>query len=299
MDIGIFTQTEQVDDLVARARRIVEAGFTTMWIPQIFGIDAITALGVVAREVPELRFGTAVIPTYPRHPAMLAAQAKTLAQISGGRFTLGIGLSHRVVIEGMFGMSYDKPVRHLREYLDVLLPLLHNEPAAAAGETLSFRGALSFHSPVPPVLVAALGPAMLRLAGERVDGTSLWMTGPVTIREYVAPTIRAAAERAGRSEPTILASIPVCVTDAPGPALERAAAQFQMYATLPSYRAMMDREGVDGPADIAIIGPADQVVARIGEFFAAGATSFSAVPFGTSDEQAVTTQVLAAARRAG
>jgi 5,10-methylenetetrahydromethanopterin reductase len=299
MDIGIFTQTDDVDDLVEQAREIAAQGFETMWIPQIFGIDAITALAVVAREVPDLRFGTAVIPTYPRHPAMLAAQAKTLSHISGGRFTLGIGLSHQIVIEGMFGMSYDKPVRHMREHLDVLLPLLANEPISSEGDTLTFRGGLSFNSPPTPVLVAALGPAMLKLAGRRTDGTSTWMTGPTTIRDHVAPTIRAAAEEAGRAEPQILTSVPVCVTDKPGPALERAASQFEMYGGLPSYRAMMDREGVDGPAGIAIVGNADEVAERIGGFFSAGTTLFGGVTFGNPDEQAATRGVLSELNQRG
>ena len=297
MDIGIFTQTDDIDDLVRQARQIHEEGFETMSIPQIFGVDAITMLGVVARAVPELKFATAVIPTYPRHPAMLAAQAKTLSRISGGRFTLGIGLSHQIVIEGMFGMSFEKPVRHMREYLDVLMPLLANEPVRSEGDTLSFRGGLAFNSPPTPVLIAALGPSMLKLCGARAAGTSTWMTGPDTIRGHVAPTIRAAAEEAGRPEPRIVTSIPVCVTDDPGSALERAAKQFEMYGGLPSYRAMMDREGVDGPAGIAIVGGQDQVVDRIHGFFEAGSTQFNAVTFGTSDEQAATRQVLALANR--
>ena len=297
MQIGIFTQSDDVDDLVRQARRIADEGFETMSLPQVFGIDAITALGVVAREVPTLKFATAVIPTYPRHPAMLAAQAKTLSQISDGRFTLGIGLSHQIVIEGMFGLSYGKPVRHMREYLDVLLPLLANEPVTAEGETLTFRGGLSFTAPPTPVLIAALGPAMLRLCGARADGTSTWMTGPNTIRDHVAPILRDAAEGAGRVEPQIVSSVPVCVTGDPGPALERAATQFEIYGGLPSYRAMMEREGVDGPADIAIIGSQESVVERIHAFAAAGSTQFNAVSFGTSDEQAETRQVLATLNR--
>ncbi|MEQ8839833.1 MAG: TIGR03564 family F420-dependent LLM class oxidoreductase [Acidimicrobiales bacterium] len=297
MQIGIFTQTDDIDDLVRQARQIAEEGFETMSVPQIFGVDAITALAVVAREVPTLKFATAVIPTYPRHPAMLAAQAKTLSRISDGRFTLGIGLSHQIVIEGMFGMSYEKPVRHMREYLDVLLPLLADEPVTAAGDTSTFRGGLSFDSPPTPVLIAALGPAMLRLCGSRADGTSTWMTGPKTIRDHVVPTLHDAAAAAGRPAPQVVASVPVCVTTDPAPALERAAAQFEMYGGLPSYRAMMDREGVDGPAGIAIVGSADEVVERIQSFFDAGATQFNAVTFGTSDEQATAREVLALANR--
>ena len=281
MDIGIFTQTDDIDDLVRHARQIASDGFSSMSVAQ----------------VPGLKFATAVIPTYPRHPAMLAAQAKTLSHISGGRFTLGIGLSHQIVIEGMFGMSFEKPVRHMREYLDVLLPLLDNQPVQVSGETLTFRGGLSFNAPPTPVLIAALGPAMLKLCGSRADGTSTWMTGPKTIRDHVAPTLRDAAEAADRPEPQIVSSLPVCVTDDPTPALERAASQFEIYGGLPSYRAMMDREGVDGPAGIALVGTQDQVLERINEFGTAGSTQFNAVPFGTADEQAATRQALMLANR--
>lgn len=293
MQIGIFIQTDDIDALVAEARGIADAGFPSMTVPQIFGVDALTTLAVVAREVPDLHLATAVVPTYPRHPAMLAAQAKTLSHISGGRFTLGIGLSHQIVIEGMFGMSFAKPVRHMREYLDVLLPLLADEPVSADGDTLTFRGALSFPSPPTPVLIAALGPAMLKLCGARADGTTTWMTGPVTIRDHVAPRLHEGADAAGRAAPQIVCSVPVCVTDAAGPARERAATQFEVYGGLPSYRAMMDKEGVEGPADIAVIGSADEVAERIAAFASAGATSFNAVTFGSRDEQTVTREVLA------
>lgn len=292
MDIGIFTASDDIDDLVPQAQAIADEGFGTMWLPQIFGYDAITALAVVAREVPDLHLGTAVVPTYPRHPAMLAAQARTLSSISDGRFTLGIGLSHQVVIEGMFGMSYEKPVRHMREYLDVLLPLLDGESVLAEGETLTYRGGLMFEAPPTPVLLAALGPAMLRVAGERADGTSTWMTGPTTIGDHVAPSIRAAAEAAGRPDPQVVVSLPMCVTDDVAAARERAAREFQMYGTLPSYRAMLDREGVEGPADVAVIGSPDEARDRIMAFAEAGATMFNGSAFGSSDERAATRQVL-------
>ena len=292
MDIGIFTQSDDIDDLVAQARQIEADGFSTMWCPQIFGTDTITTLAVVAREVPGLHLGTAVVPTYPRHPAMLAAQAKTVSSISGGRFTLGIGLSHQIVIESMFGMSYDRPVRHMREYLDILLPLLADEAVSARGETLTFNGALSFEAPPTPVLIAALGPAMLKLAGSRADGTATWMTGPKTIGDHTVPSIRAAAEEAGRPAPRIVAAVPVVVTDDVADARERTAKEFEMYGMLPSYRAMMDREGVDGPGDVAIIGDADAVAEGIGAFGEAGATMFVAVTTGTSDEREATREVL-------
>ncbi len=292
MDIGIFTASDDIDDLVDQARTISAEGFGTMWLPQIFGYDAITALAVVAREVPDLRVGTAVVPTYPRHPAMLAAQARTLTSISEGRFTLGIGLSHQIVIEGMFGMSYDKPVRHMREYLDILLPLLAGESVTANGDTLTYRGGLMFEAPPTPVLLAALGPAMLKLAGGRADGTSTWMTGAKTIRDHVVPSIRAAADDANRPEPQVVVSLPVCVTDDPTAARARAAREFEMYGTLPSYRAMLDREGVDGPAGVAVVGSADEAAEKLNELAQAGATTFNGMAFGSSDEQAATRELL-------
>src|SRR5664279_4201625 len=118
MQIGLFLERPTVADLVADVTTAAERGFRSVWVPQIFGLDALTAVAVVANEVPEVTFGTAVVPTYPRHPMMLAAQARTVQQVAGGRFTLGIGLSHQIVIETMMGMSFEKPVRHLREYLD-------------------------------------------------------------------------------------------------------------------------------------------------------------------------------------
>ena len=254
-------------------------------MPQIFGLDAMTALAVVAREVPDIALGTAVIPTYPRHPSMMAAQALTLNQISGGRFTLGIGLSHQIVIESMFGMSYDKPVRHLREYLSILMPLAHGEGAAFSGETLTGNVGIDIPDATPlPVLVAALGAQMLRVAGTRTEGTVTWMTGPDTIASHVAPAISTAAADAGRPEPRIVSALPVCVTDDEAAARAEASTNFAIYGHLPSYRAMLDREGAAGPADVALVGSADVVRAGIERMFEAGTTEFVAVPYSNRDE---------------
>src|SRR6266571_9208074 len=125
--------SKPIDGVVEQVSKMAEQGVATAWCSQIFGYDALTLLAVVGREVPGIELGTAVIPTYPRHPMVLAAQALTTQAISGGRLTLGIGLSHQLVIEGMFGHSFEKPIRHMREYLSVLLPLIHEG-------TVSFRG---------------------------------------------------------------------------------------------------------------------------------------------------------------
>lgn len=284
MRIGIFSQPASVDKGVEHARLFADAGFESFWMPQIFGLDALTTLAVVAREVPGIALGTAVVPTYPRHPSMLAAQARTVQQVAGGRFSLGIGLSHQMVIEGMFGMSFDKPVRHMREYLAVLAPLLRGEPADATGETLSGHLALDIADSTPvDVLVAALGSQMLTLTARMAQGTATWMTGAGTIASHVAPTISAAASDAGRPAPRIVCALPVCVTDDEAGAREQAAKDFAVYGMLPSYRAMLDKEGVDGPADVAIIGSASVVRAGIERFFEAGATEFVGVPFTERD----------------
>ena len=284
MNIGIFTQPPTVEKGVEQARAIADAGFSSLWMPQIFGIDALTTLAVIAREVPGIGLGTAVVPTYPRHPAMLAAQARTVQQVADGRFTLGIGLSHQMVIENMFGMSFDKPVRHMREYLSVLMPLLSDEAADFEGETLHGHLALDIPVSTPvPTLVAALGTQMLRLCARMTQGTATWMTGPATIADHVVPTITAAASEAGRPAPRVVCALPVAVTSDVDGARELAAKEFAVYGMLPSYRAMLDREGAAGPADVAIVGDAATVRAGIERVFDSGATEFVAVTYAERD----------------
>lgn len=296
MRIGIFgglTATATIDDVVADVRTAEEQGFHAYWVPQIFSYDALTLLAVVGRETERIELGTSVIPTYPRHPAMLAAQALTTQQACGGRLTLGIGLSHQPVIEHMFGMSFDKPVRHLREYLDVLMPLLNGDRVQADGETISANLALDVPGADPvPVQVAALGPQMLKLAGARTAGTITWMTGPRTIADHTAPTLRDAAAAAGNPEPSVTSGVPVCVTDDVDATRARAAQVYAIYGQLPSYRAMLDREGLDGPADLAVIGDEDTVARRIQDFADAGVTDLAASEFASSDDERARTRTL-------
>lgn len=298
MRIGIFggdvSSGGTIDDVVESARTAGDQGFATYWLPQIFGFDALTALAVVGREVPGIELGTSVIPTYPRHPMMLAAQALTTQAASGGRLALGIGLSHQVVIESMFGYSFEKPVRHMREYLEILLPLIEKGSVSFQGETLSANGGLQIPGATPcPVLLAALGPKMLELAGGVADGTITWMTGPATLEEHTVPAINAAAERAGRPAPRVCAGLPVCVTDDVDAARGRAAKVFEIYGSLPSYRAMLDREGAEGPADVAIAGDEATVTDALKRLDDVGTTDYLAAEFGSSEaERARTREVL-------
>ncbi|WP_040792563.1 TIGR03564 family F420-dependent LLM class oxidoreductase [Nocardia paucivorans] len=285
MRIGILLTEPSGPDglhrLTDELQRTADEGFDSAWLSHIFGADALTALAVAGSRVPGIELGTSVVPTYPRHPGALAQQARTTALAVGpGRLTLGIGLSHRVVIENMFGYDFERPARYMKEYLSILIPLLEGEQVSYSGETLRAELALTVgNEDRIPVLVAALGPRLLKLAGRRTAGTVLWMTGPATIRDHIAPTITAAAADADRPAPRVVCSLPVLVTDDPDEAREKAAKTFAVYGTLPSYRAMMDREGVDGPADLAIIGSEEQVSARIRDIFDAGATEFVGAVF--------------------
>ena len=294
MRIGIFggaVNDGTLDDVVAEAAAAERDGFAAYWAPHIFGHDALTALAVAGTKVPRIELGTSVVPTFPRHPHAIAQQAHTVAAASGGRFTLGIGLSHKVVIENMFGLSYDRPVRHLREYLSVLMPLSRGEPANVDGEMYRVHAAVNAKgSDGFGVVVAALGEQMLRVTAALADGTLTWCTGPVTLAEHTIPTITAAAEEFGRPAPRVIAALPVCVTADVEGATARAAEVFAAYGALPSYRAMLDREGVAGPADIAIIGSAGEVQDRIGALAGIGVTDFAAVEFGATPQEAADTR---------
>lgn len=279
MNIGVFADRRTVDKLVVDAELIKSYGYRSMWCPQVFNMDTLTALAVLSDRVPGIDLGTAVVPTYLRHPVMMASQARTVQQVSGGRLTLGIGLSHKQVIEGVLGLSWETPVRHMREYLEVLMPLLRGEFADLTGEMYRVRAGLNVPSDDVPVIVAALGTQMLNVAGRLADGTATWMTGLETVANHVVPTINAAAAGAGKPEPRVVVALPTCVTDDVAAAKDVAAVFFQIYGQLPSYRAMLDREGAKGPEDVAIIGSADHVQEKIAAFFEAGATEFVLVPF--------------------
>jgi 5,10-methylenetetrahydromethanopterin reductase len=293
MRIGIFGGTVNdgtIDDVVDEARQVEADGFASYWAPNIFGHDALTTLAIVGREVPRIELGTSVVPTYPRHPMAIAQQCLTVNAACGGRLTLGIGLSHKIVIENMMGMSYDKPIRHIRDYLSILGPLSRNEPVSYSGEAYTTFGAISAKGAPPfSTVVAALGPQMLKAAAELADGTLTWCTGPITLGGYIVPTINAAAEAAERPAPRVIAALPVCVTSDMEAAKGRAAQVFEIYGSLPSYRAMLDREGAAGPEDIAITGSESEVVDRIRALADIGVTDFAAVEFpGNSDEAAAT-----------
>jgi len=272
--------------LADQLRAAADDGFASAWMSNIFGLEALTSLAVAGSQVPGIELGTAVVPTYPRHPAVLAQQALTTGLATGGRLALGIGLSHKIVIEDMYGYSFDRPARHMREYLAVLAPLLAGQPASYDGDTLRAHIGLNVprYDKNVPLLLAALAPQMLRLAGEQTDGTVLWMTGPATVRDYIVPSITKAANDAGRPNPRVVCILPVCVTDDPDGARVNAGKAFAIYGQLPSYRAMLDKEGAAGPGDVAIVGDEDSVAAQIRALRDAGVTDFVAGEYARGDD---------------
>jgi F420-dependent oxidoreductase-like protein len=282
-----------IEAIVAHAREVAEQGFHSYWLAQGGPVDALTLIALAAQQAPGIEFGTAVVPTYPRHPSALACQAMTTQAATGGRLSLGIGLAHKPVIEGAYGMSFDKPIRHMREYLSILIPLIEQGKVSFAGETLTGRGELSIPETEPcPVLIAALGPQMLRLAGSRTAGTILWVVGPRTIREHITPRISEAAAKAGRGAPRVVAGLPICVTDDKERTRERLGRAFAIYGQLPSYRAMLDREGAEGAPDVSVIGSEAEVRDHLAEIADAGATDFAALEFCKTDDERVRTREL-------
>jgi F420-dependent oxidoreductase-like protein len=298
MRIGISAvetgEAQALSKLTDQVRRAADDGFASVWIANIFGLEALTALAVAGSQVPGIELGTAVVPTYQRHPAVLAQQALTTALAVGpGRLALGIGLSHQIVIEDMYGYSFDRPARHMREYLSVLQPLLDGTPVSVDGSTLSAHIGLSTPRTGPvPVLLAAMAPRMLALAGEQTDGTVLWMTGPATIRDYVVPAITAAASAAGRPSPRVVCSLPIAVTSDPAAARATANQELAISGQLPSYRAMLDKEGAAGPGDVAVVGDEDAVAAQIQALAEAGVTDFVAVEIARGEDRERTRSLL-------
>jgi F420-dependent oxidoreductase-like protein len=239
-----------------------------------------TVMAIAGTRTSRIELGTAVIPTYTRHPWAMAQQAMTVRAACGGRFALGIGPSHQVVVESMWGMSYDKPAKHIREYLKVLLPLVREGQVAHKGDLYTTMGQLAINNGKPvSVLISALAPQMLKMAGGVVDGTITWMTGVKTIETHVVPSITAAAKDAGRSAPRVVVGLPTCVTDDADAARAAAAQGFAMYGTLPNYKRMLDKEGVAGPADVAIVGNEVAVETQIRALASAGATDLDAAIF--------------------
>ena len=284
--------------LSAMADHLVEAeaaGFSSYWFAQLAVPDTLTAIASFGARTNTIEIGTAVVPTWPRHPLMLAAQALTVQEAIGNRLALGIGLAHKVSVESTLKVPFVRPAKHMEEYLSVLLPAMRDRKVSFTGDIWSaeLEAVTGVPSAQPPaVMLAAMGPRMLRLAGEHTDGTILWLSGPKAIGSVIKPALDEAAEAAGRPAPRIVASVPVCVTKNADDVRGLIGALLAGYNDLPSYRGVMDAEGAGGPADVSVVGDEDEVRAGLAAFAAAGTTDFAAVEFPTNPDETAATRAL-------
>jgi F420-dependent oxidoreductase-like protein len=283
MKIGLPGLGSTPDKVVRQAEQAEADGFTSLWYSMAGGGDPMTAMALAGRATSSIELGTAIVQTYACHPVLQATRTVAAATAIGtpGRFTLGVGPSHQVVIEGMLGLSYEHPGRHTEEYIKVLAPLLRGERVSFVGEDFRVNA-----GPIPgaaeaavELLVAALAPRLLRAAGTYADGTVLWMANARAIADHIVPRITKAAAEAGRPSPRVVAGLPVAVHVDVDEARSAAAEQFSVYASLPNYLRLLERGGVSTPAEAAIVGTESDVIEQIRALFNAGATDVWAAPF--------------------
>ncbi len=283
----------KIERLVADATWAEEAGLASVWVPQIpDDFDALTMATLIGSATSRIEIGTAVVPIQPRHPIALAQQALSTQAVCGGRLSLGLGVSHHWVIDEMLGLRYERPAATMRAYLDVLDGALAG-PGMVDVENEVFR----VHNPMDitdvgptPVLIAALGPLMLRLAGERTDGTILWLADERAIGTHIAPAINAAAASAGRPPPRIVAGVPVCLCrdDEVEVAKERANRVLSEAEVSPNYQKLLDHGDATSVGGILAAGSESSIEKRLRSFADAGTTDVSVrvVPIGaTRDEK--------------
>ncbi|MDA3625799.1 TIGR03564 family F420-dependent LLM class oxidoreductase [Saccharopolyspora sp. WRP15-2] len=273
---GVSSEANSVDALIGQVEELADAGLHAAWFTQRFDFDATTVAALAAREVPGIDVGTAVVPIYPRHPIALSMQAQTAQAAGHGRFTLGVGMSIKSFVEHAYGIIPHPRVRHLREFLAALRDLFESGSVDLVGDTLVARTAMPASvlgaRPRVPVLVAAAGDLTLRAAAELADGALPILSGPRTLAEYTVPTLRRYAEAAGRPDPRIAVIVPGVVTADVAGARARAEELIAPYGNIPSYRAALDREGIDNPVDLVAIGDEEMIAKQVAEYFEAGAT---------------------------
>ena len=293
MKLGLFvgaqatgnTVSEQVAAIVDAERR----GFDSYWYAQTGETDVLTTIALAGRETENIELGTGVVPTYTRHPNVLAQQAATVNAATNGRLLLGIGPSHRPGVERL-GLAYDRPALHTREYVQILRALSTEGRVDFQGDYFQMAAGFNLPGAQPyPILISALAPLMLRVAGEVADGTITWMAGVTALRQHVVPRITEAATNAGRPSPRVVVGVPVAVTDDQAAGRATAAEAFQIYGQLENYRRVLDRGEAPGPGDVAATGTETEVADQLAAYAAAGATDLMAVIYPTGDNPTAST----------
>lgn len=288
--VGAAISAPEMVDAVETAE---SDGFRSVWSVHFSrGYDAITVLAAAGARTRSIELGVGIVPTYPRHPLALAQQAATAQVLCGGRLTLGVGVSHRPVIEGMHGLRYARPAAHMRDYLSVLVPLLREGSVTHRGEFYQVDGGFTVVDARPvAVVVGALSPRMVRVAGELADGVVTWLAGPRSLAETIVPALYSAAS--GRAEPRVIAAVPVAVSDDPAAARTQAEESFGRYNGMENYRRLFEREDVSSVSELTIIGTAADVRRRLAGFESVGVTEIWAVPFGDAAQVRRTRELLA------
>jgi F420-dependent oxidoreductase-like protein len=276
-----------------------QAGFPAAWTTHFMrGTDAFPTIAVAGSRTSSIELGIGIVPTYPRHPYTMAHEAATVQSLIGGRLTLGIGVSHKPVMQGMLGFDFTAPAAHMREYLQVLGPLLRTGEVSHRGERYQVEAGFNIigFSPVP-IVIGALGPAMLRVAGELADGTVTWLAGPRGVADHIVPTLAKAAADAGRPSPRVIVGLPVALSEDEKLAREALDTAFARYPTLQNYQQSLAREGAESVSDVCLWGPRERVLGQLRELRDAGATELWPVPIevpGDPDASAArTTEFLA------
>lgn len=290
MRIGLVVDNTQTLD--GQLQQIIQAeqdGFDQTWSLHFLqaAFDALTVIALAGQKTKRIQMGTSVIPVYAFHPVALARNALTAQVASSGRLVLGLGASHRPAVENTLGLSHDRPARHMREFLTVLLALVRQGQVDFTGEIFRVKSTFRGVEATPfPVMIAALAPAMLKLAGQVADGTITWMAGPKTLETHIAPRLQESAAAAGRGPLRVCAALPVCVTDDATEAYAQAGQLFYSYGQLANYRRLLDIEGVAGPGDVAIVGSEAEVAQQLRHLAAIGVTDFAGIIFPVGDAAA-------------
>jgi F420-dependent oxidoreductase-like protein len=289
--------SEKVARLISDAQAAEAAGFDSVWVPQIPDeFDALTALALMGHGTSRIELGTAVVPIQSRHPVAMAQQASSTQAVCQGRMTLGLGPSHHWIVQDMFGLPYERPALLMRDYVDVLsVALAGPGPVDVENETFQVHNPLDITDLPTPILIAALGPVMLRLAGERASGTILWMADERAIGEHIAPTITKAADGAGRPAPRVVAGVPVtlCRNDEVTDVRAWANKALGHAEYSPNYQRLLERGDAGDVGDMCAAGDEAAVRQRLLAFRDAGVTDLAArvLPFGSDREARIESRV--------
>ncbi len=291
MRIGVFISAAwggrtTAGELLANASEAERLGLASAWVPHVpWSFDALTALALAATATTTIDLGTAVVPTYSRHPLAMAQQALSIESVAPGRVVLGLGPSHQNVIETHYGLSYARPLAHTREYLDVLDSAFdgadrvdHDGERFSVHAPLTIPGATSTR-----LMLAALAPGMLALAGRRTEGTITWMCDERSLADHVVPILSDAATAAGRPAPRVVMGLPVALTGDADAGRAAAARRFAVYRDIPTYQRILDRGDHDDPTDVVVVGDEALVERRLRSLADAGGTELAAAVFPVGD----------------